>query len=51
MLKGSLVALVTPMKPSGDLDLQALHGLIDWHLASGTHGIVPVGDLPVNLRH
>lgn len=43
MLKGSLVALVTPMKPSGDLDLQALHGLIDWHLASGTHGIVPVG--------
>lgn len=43
MLKGSLVALVTPMKSSGDLDIQALHGLIDWHLASGTHGIVPVG--------
>lgn len=43
MLKGSLVALVTPMKPSGDLDIQALHGLIDWHLESGTHGIVPVG--------
>lgn len=43
MLKGSLVALVTPMKPNGDLDIEALHGLIDWHLASGTHGIVPVG--------
>lgn len=43
MLKGSLVALVTPMKSNGDLDIQALHGLIDWHLASGTHGIVPVG--------
>ena len=43
MLKGSLVALVTPMKPNGDLDLATLHSLIDWHLESGTHGIVPVG--------
>ena len=42
-LKGSLVALVTPMKPSGAVDWAALDGLVDWHLASGTHGIVPVG--------
>ena len=43
MLKGSIVALVTPMTSSGDVDWGALDGLIDWHLESGTHGIVPVG--------
>ena len=43
MLKGSLVALVTPMKSNGDVDDRRLHELIDWHLESGTHGIVPVG--------
>ena len=42
-IKGSLVALVTPMKPSGAVDWKALDGLIDWHLESGTNGIVPVG--------
>ena len=43
MLKGSFVALVTPMTSSGAVDWDALDGLIDWHLESGTHGIVPVG--------
>ena len=42
-LRGSLVALVTPMKDNGDVDRDALHALIDWHIESGTHGIVPVG--------
>ena len=42
-LQGSLVALVTPMKSSGAVDWAALDGLVDWHLESGTHGIVPVG--------
>jgi 4-hydroxy-tetrahydrodipicolinate synthase len=43
MLAGSIVALVTPMHRSGDVDWAALDRLIDWHLESGTHGIVPVG--------
>jgi 4-hydroxy-tetrahydrodipicolinate synthase len=43
MLTGSLVAIVTPMQPGGALDLAALRKLIDWHVASGTHGIVVVG--------
>jgi len=43
MLSGSIVALVTPMRASGDVDWEALEGLLDWHLDSGTHGIVPVG--------
>ena len=42
-LRGSLVALVTPMTTSGAIDWAALDGLVDWHLEAGTHGIVPVG--------
>lgn len=43
MLSGSIVALVTPMKPSGAVDWAALEGLVAWHLESGTQGIVPMG--------
>lgn len=42
MIKGSNVALVTPLK-DGKLDLVALKKLVEWHIAEGTHGIVPVG--------
>ena len=42
-LKGSLVALVTPMTANGSLDFDALGGLIEWHIESGTDGIVSVG--------
>jgi 4-hydroxy-tetrahydrodipicolinate synthase len=43
MLTGSLVAIVTPMKAGGALDLDALKRLCDWHVESGTAGIVVVG--------
>ena len=43
MLTGSLVAIVTPMKAGGALDLDALKRLVDWHVESGTSGIVIVG--------
>jgi 4-hydroxy-tetrahydrodipicolinate synthase len=42
-IQGSLVAIVTPMQADGHLDLDALKRLIDWHVASGTAGIVIVG--------
>ncbi len=42
-IKGSLVAIVTPMKANGDLDFDQLRQLIDWHVQEGTHGIVIVG--------
>ena len=42
-LKGSLVAIVTPMRGDGALDLDAFGKLIDWHIAEGTDGIVVVG--------
>lgn len=42
MFKGSCVALVTPFR-NGELDLDTLKKLVDWHVAEGTHGLVPVG--------
>ena len=42
-LKGSLVALVTPMEESGEVDYESLEKLIDWHINHGTNGIVSVG--------
>jgi 4-hydroxy-tetrahydrodipicolinate synthase len=42
-LTGSMVAIVTPMLPNGDLDFPRLKSLINWHVAEGTDGIVIVG--------
>jgi len=40
---GSLVAIVTPMRPDGAVDLQAWMRLLDFHLANGTSGVVVGG--------
>tara|TARA_B100001121_G_scaffold292017_1_gene293288 strand:- start:91 stop:960 length:870 start_codon:yes stop_codon:yes gene_type:complete len=42
MLKGSIVAIITPFKDD-DLDEDAYRKLIDYHLNNGTNGIVPGG--------
>jgi 4-hydroxy-tetrahydrodipicolinate synthase len=42
-LRGSLVAIVTPMNDDGSLDLASYKKLIDWHIDSGTAAIVAVG--------
>jgi 4-hydroxy-tetrahydrodipicolinate synthase len=42
MFAGSIVALVTPFR-NGALDEQAFQSLVEWHLAEGTNGLVPVG--------
>jgi 4-hydroxy-tetrahydrodipicolinate synthase len=43
MIKGSIVAIVTPMNADGSLDLPAFRALIDFHVAQGTDAIVVVG--------
>jgi 4-hydroxy-tetrahydrodipicolinate synthase len=43
MIKGSIVAIVTPMQEDGSLDLAAFRALIDFHVEQGTDGIVVVG--------
>lgn len=42
-MKGSLVAIVTPMLEDGSLDLARFRSLIDFHVRQGTDGIVVVG--------
>ena len=43
MLKGSLVALVTPMSADGGIDYECLERLIDWHVEEGSSGLVIAG--------
>ncbi len=43
MFKGSLVALITPMCADGSLDERALESFVDWQIAEGSNGLVPVG--------
>jgi 4-hydroxy-tetrahydrodipicolinate synthase len=40
--KGSITALVTPFR-DGRFDEERFRALVDWQIASGTHGLVPVG--------
>jgi len=41
-IRGSITALITPFK-DGKIDEAALRRLIDWQIAQGTQGLVPVG--------
>ncbi|MBE1203120.1 4-hydroxy-tetrahydrodipicolinate synthase [Aminobacter carboxidus] len=43
MLRGSLTALVTPFEKNGRLDEKAFRELVEWQIAEGTTGLVPVG--------
>lgn len=43
MFKGSMVALVTPMKADGAVDHESLDRLVEFHIESGTNAIVAVG--------
>jgi len=42
-LRGSIVALVTPMHEDGSVDYSALRQLVEWHVAEGTDCIGVVG--------
>jgi 4-hydroxy-tetrahydrodipicolinate synthase len=43
MFKGSFVALITPMRADGSVNEEAYARLVDWQIAQGTQGLVPVG--------
>lgn len=43
MIRGSMVAMVTPMQAGGEIDVASLEKLIDFHLAEGSDAIVAVG--------
>lgn len=42
-LRGSIVAIVTPFKENGEIDLEAFDALVEWHIAQGTDGLVVCG--------
>jgi 4-hydroxy-tetrahydrodipicolinate synthase len=42
MFRGSYTALITPFN-GGAVDEKAFEKLVDWQIAEGTHGLVPVG--------
>ena len=42
-IKGSVVALVTPMKTDNSIDFEAYADLLDWHKQQGTDGVVVLG--------
>lgn len=41
--RGAMTALVTPFTPDGQVDEAALAALVEWQIAEGIHGLVPVG--------
>lgn len=43
MIKGSLVALVTPMNLDGSVNYEKLEELVEYHVANKTDGIVVIG--------
>ncbi|GAB4166938.1 MAG: 4-hydroxy-tetrahydrodipicolinate synthase [Rhodocyclaceae bacterium] len=43
MITGSIVAIVTPMREDGSLDLDRFRALVDFHVRAGTDAIVVVG--------
>jgi len=43
MFKGSLVALITPMREDGSIDEKAFGAFVDWQINEGTSAVVPVG--------
>lgn len=43
MLKGSFPALITPFKESLEIDFKVLENLIEWHIQSGSDGLVLLG--------
>ena len=43
MFKGSLVALITPMREDGSVDEKAFAAFVDWQIDEGSSAVVPVG--------
>lgn len=43
MFKGSCVALVTPLNPTGEINEKSVINLVEWHIEQGTAAIVVMG--------
>ncbi|MDJ0683128.1 MAG: 4-hydroxy-tetrahydrodipicolinate synthase [Alphaproteobacteria bacterium] len=43
MFEGSMTALITPMQENGAIDEKAFQDFVEWQVAEGTVGLIPVG--------
>lgn len=43
MIKGSIVALITPFKDDGSVNFEKIGELLEWHISEGTDGILVLG--------
>ena len=41
--RGTYTVMITPFTPSGDVDVAALRAFVDWQIAEGIHGLIPLG--------
>ena len=40
---GAMTAIITPFRADGEVDHEALAGLVNWQIDQGIHGLVPAG--------
>src|SRR3954447_223028 len=43
MFRGTYTVMITPFTPSGEVDVEALGAFVDWQIAQGIHGLIPLG--------
>jgi len=41
--RGTYTVMITPFGPDGRVDLPALRNFVDWQIAQGIHGLIPLG--------
>ncbi|WP_035964860.1 4-hydroxy-tetrahydrodipicolinate synthase [Bradyrhizobium sp. YR681] len=41
--RGTYTVMITPFTPSGEVDVAALRAFVDWQIAEGIHGLIPLG--------
>jgi 4-hydroxy-tetrahydrodipicolinate synthase len=41
--RGTYTVMITPFAASGEVDVEALRGFVDWQIEQGIHGLIPLG--------
>jgi 4-hydroxy-tetrahydrodipicolinate synthase len=43
IFRGTYTVMITPFTPAGDVDVEGLSAFVDWQIAEGIHGLIPLG--------